>query len=138
MLSKIVSKVLVDKEVLGGRGEKVLFLIFMVLGLISGNMGKGVEAVDRSRGDGNTGDDICRTVRNVEEREVLDIIKGGPDRSRGWGILKLGRLRIDGLEDAGGDVEGAWVIPSVVRTLKDLEDGGGGVRNVLLVDVVKG
>jgi len=38
----------------------------------------------------------------------------------------------------GGDIERAWVIPIVVRTLKDLKDGGGGVCNVLLVDVVKG
>jgi len=50
----------------------------------------------------------------------------------------LGGLRVDGLEDMGSDVKGAWVIPSVVRTLKDLKDGGGGVRNVLLIDVVKG
>jgi len=50
----------------------------------------------------------------------------------------LGRLGVDGLEDAGGNVKRAWVIPSVVRALEDLKDGGGGVRNVLLVDVIKG
>jgi len=50
----------------------------------------------------------------------------------------LGGLRDDGLEDAGGDIKRTWVVPSVVRTLKDLKDGSGGVRNVLLVDVIKG
>jgi len=138
VLSKIVSKVLVDEGVLGGRGEKILFLIFMVLRLVCGNMGENVKASNWGGGDGGTGDDIGRTVRDVKEREVLDVIKGGPGRSGGWGILRLGRLRVDGLEDAGGDIERAWVIPSVVRTLKDLEDGSSGIRNVLLIDVVKG
>ena len=50
----------------------------------------------------------------------------------------MGRLGVDGLKDAGGDVKGTWVIPSVMRTLEDLEDGGSGVRNVLLIDVIKG
>jgi len=41
------------------------------------------------------------------------------------------------LEDAGGDIKRAWVIPSIMRTLKDLKDGSGGIRNVLLVNVIK-
>ena len=31
--------------------------------------------------------------------------------------MELGRLGDDGLEDAGGDVEGAWIVPSIVRAL---------------------
>jgi len=117
MLSKIVSKVLVDEGVLGGRGEKVLFLIFTILRFIEGDMGESVKAVDGGRGDGGASDNILWAVWDVKKREVLDVVKGGPDRSGRWGILKLGRLRVDGLEDAGGDVERAWVIPSIVRAL---------------------
>jgi len=138
MFSKIVSKVVMDKGVLGGRGKKVFFLVFSVLRLVGGDVGKDVKTINWGGGDGGAGDDIIRAVRDVKKREVLDVVKGGPDRSGRWGILELGRLRVDGLEDAGGDIEGAWVIPSVVRTLKDLEDGGGGVHNVLLVNVIKG
>ena len=42
------------------------------------------------------------------------------------------------MEDAGSDIERTWVVPSVVRALEDLKDGGGSVCNVLLVDVIKG
>jgi len=38
----------------------------------------------------------------------------------------------------GSNVKGTWVVPSVVRALEDLKDGGGGICNVLLVDVIKG
>jgi len=138
VFSKIVSKVLMDKRVLGGRGEKVLFLVFAILRFVGGDVSEDVETDDWGGGDGGTGDDIVGTVRDVEEGEVFNVVKSGPGRSGRWGILELGRLGLDGLEDAGGDVEGAWVIPSVVRALKDLKDGGGGVRNVLLIDVIKG
>jgi len=130
VLSKIVSKVLVDKGILGGCGEEVLFLIFTILGFIEGNMGKGLEVVDRGRGDGGTSDNILWAVRDIEEREVFNVVKSRPDELRG--------LRDDGLEDAGGDVKRTWVIPSVVRALKDLKDGSGGICNVLLVNVIKG
>ena len=138
MFSKIISKVLVDKGVLGGHGEEVFFLVFSVLGLVGGDVGEDVKTKDGSGGDRSTGDDIGGAVRVVEEGKVLDVVKGGPDRSGRWGILKLGGLRDNGLEDAGGDVEGAWIVPSIVRALEDLEDGGSGVRNALLVDVIKG
>jgi len=137
MFSKIVSKVLMDKGILSGCWEEVLFLVFTVLGLVGGDMGKDVKTKDRGGGDGGTGDDIGRAIRDVEG-EVFDVVEGGPDRSGRWRIPKLGGLRDDGLEDAGSDVKRAWVIPSVVRALEDLKDGGSGVRNVLLVDVVKG
>jgi len=138
VLSKIVSKVLVDEGILGRRREKVLLLVFTILGFVGGDVGEDVEAGDRGGRDGGTGDDIVGTARDVEEGEVFNVVKSGPGRSGRWGILELGRLGVDGLEDTGGDVEGAWVIPSVVRALKDLKDSGGGVRNVLLIDVVKG
>jgi len=38
----------------------------------------------------------------------------------------------------GSDVKRAWIVPSVVRTLKDLEDGGSSIHNVLLVNIIKG
>jgi len=138
VFSKIVSKVLVDVGVLGGRGEEIFLLVFTVLGFVSGDVGEDVETEDGGGRDGGTGDDIVGAVRDVEEGEVFNVVLSGPNRSGRWGILELGRLGVDGLEDAGGDVEGAWVIPSVVRALKDLKDGSGGVRNVLLIDVVKG
>jgi len=138
VLSKIVSKVLVDEGVLGGCGEKVFLLVISVLGLVGSDMGKDVKTKNWGRGDRGTGDNICRAVRDVEEGEVFNVIKSGPDRSGRWRILELGGLRDDRLEDISGDVKRAWVIPSVVRTLKDLKDGGGGVHNILLIDVVKG
>ena len=52
--------------------------------------------------------------------------------------MEFGGLRDNGLEDAGGDVERTWVVPSVVRALEDLKNCGGGICNVLLVDVIKG
>ena len=138
MLSKIVSKILVDVGVLGGRGEEILFLVFTILGLVGGDVGKDVKTEDGGGRDGGTSDDIGRTVRDVDKGEVFDVVKGGPDRSGRWGILELGRLSVNGLEDVGGDVKRTGVIPGVVRALEDLKDGGSGVCNVLLIDVIKG
>jgi len=137
---KIVSKVLVDKGILGGRREKILFFVFTILGFIEGDMGEGIEAMDGGRGNGGTGNNVLRAVGDVEKWEVFNIIKSSPDRSGRWGILELGGLRSrgDGLEDMGSDVKGAWVVPSIVRALKDLKDGSGGICNVLLIGVVKG
>ena len=138
MLSKIISKVVMDKRVLGGRREEILFFVLTVLGFMGGDVGEDVKTNNWGRGDGGAGDDIGGTVRDVKEWEVLDVVKGRPVRSGGWGILEFGGLRGDGLKDMGGDVKRTWVIPSVVRALKDLKDGGSGVCNVLLIDVVKG
>jgi len=104
MFSKIISKVLMDKGVLGGCGEEILFLIFAVLGFVGGDVGKDVETINWGGGDRGTGDNIIGAIRDVKKRELLDIVKGGPDGSRRWGILELGRLRVDGLEDVGGDI----------------------------------
>ena len=71
MFFKIVSKVLVDKGVLGGHGEEILFLVFTIGQLVGGDMGKDVKTKDGGRGDGSTGDDVSQAVRDIEEGVVL-------------------------------------------------------------------
>ena len=138
MALRISSKDSFNEGVLGGGGKEILLLVFTVLGLVGGDVSKDVKTDNWGGGDGGASDDVSGTVGDSKKREVLNVVKGGPDGSGRWGMLELGRLRVDGLEDAGSDIEGAWIVPSVVRTLEDLEDGGGGVRNVLLIDVIKG
>jgi len=111
MLSKIVSKVLVDVGVLGGHREKIFLFVFMVLGFVGGDVGEDIETEDGGGRDGGTGDDIGRTVWNVEEGVVLWVVKDWPSEFGGWGTGD------DGLEDAGSDVERAWIVPSIVRAL---------------------
>jgi len=132
MALRISSKDSFDEGVLGGGGKEVLLFVFSVLELVGGNVSKGIKAVDGSRGDGGTGDNVGRAVQDVEEGVIFRVVKDGPSELGGWGTGD------DGLEDAGGDIKRAWVVPSVVRALEDLKDGGGGIRNVLLVDVIKG
>ena len=124
---------------MGGRGEEVLFFVLMVLGFVSSDVGEDVKTINWGRRDGGASDNIVGTVRGVE-REAFDVVESGPDGSGGWGIPELGRLRsgVDRLEDTSGDAKGTWVVPSVVRALEDLKDGGGGIRNILLVDVIEG
>jgi len=105
-------------------------LVFVVLRLVGGDVGEDVKTGNWGRGDGGAGDDIVRAVRDIEEGEVFNIVKSGPN--------EFGGLGDDRLKDISGNVERAWIIPSVVRALEDLKDGGGGVHNVLLIDVVKG
>jgi len=124
--------VLVDKGVLGGHWEKVFLLILTVLGLVGGNVGEDVKANNWGRGDRSTSDDISGAVRDVEEGVILWVVKDRPGKFGGWGTWD------NGLENMGGDVERTWVVPSVVRALEDLKDGSCSVRNVLLIDVVKG
>jgi len=104
---------------LGGCREEVLFLVFTILRFVEGNMGKGIKAIDGGRGNRGTGNNVLRAVGDIEKWEVFNVVKGGPDRSGRWGILELGGLRSggDGLEDTGGNVKGAWVVPSIVRAL---------------------
>jgi len=71
VLSKIVSKMLVDERVLGGRREKVLFLVLPILGFVEGDVGEGLKTEDRGGGDGGTSDDICGAVGDVEEGVIL-------------------------------------------------------------------
>jgi len=103
VFSKIVSKVLVDERVLGGRGEKVLFLIFTILGLMGSDMSKDVKADNWGGRDGGTSDNVHGAVGDVEEGVIFRVVKGGPSELGGWGTGD------DGLEDAGGDVKRACV-----------------------------
>ena len=139
MFSKIVSKVVMDKRVLGGCREEVLFFILTVLGFVGGDVGEDIKTIDWGGGDWGASDDIIGAVGGVE-RKTFDIVESGPDRSGGWGILELGGLRsgVDRLEDMSSDVKRAWIVPSVVRTLKDLKDGGSGVGDILLIYVIEG
>jgi len=130
--SRISSKDSFDEGVLGGGRKEVLLLVFTVLGLVGGDVSKDIKTDDWGGGDGGTGDNVHGAVRDVEKGVIFWVVKNGPSELRGWGTGD------DGLENAGGNVKRAWVIPSVVRALEDLKDGGGGIRNVLLVDVIKG
>jgi len=129
---RISSKDLFDEGVLGGGGEEILLLVFTVLGLVGGDVSEDVKADDWGGRDRGTSDDIGGAVRDVEEGVLFRVVKDGPSELWGWGTGG------DGLEDTGSDVKRAWVIPSVVRALEDLKDGGGGVCNVLLIYVIKG
>jgi len=138
MLSRIISKVLVDKGVLGGCGKEVFFFIFAIGGLVGRDVGKDIKTIVWGGGDGSAGDNISGAIRDIEEGEVFNVIKGGPVDSRRQGVLGFRGLRDNRLEDVEGDVKWTWVVPSIVRALEDLEDGSSGVRNVLLVNVIKG
>ena len=121
-----------DEGVLSGRGKEIFLFIFAVLGLVGGDVSEDVKTDDWGRRDRGTSDDIGGAVWDVEEGVLFRVVKDGPSELWGWGTGG------NGLEDMGGDVKRAWVVPSVVRALEDLKDGGGGIRNVLLVDIVKG
>ena len=132
MALRISSKDLLDKRVLGGCRKEVFLFVFAVGGLVGGDVGKNVKTIVWGRGDRSTGDNVSRAVRDVEEGVVLRVVKDRPGELRGWGMWDKG------LEDMGSDVKRTWIVPGVVRALEDLKDGGGGVRNVLLVDIIKG
>ena len=132
MALRISSKDSFDERVLGGGGKEVLLFVFTVLGLVGGDVSEDVKTENWGGGDGGASDNIRGAVWDVGEGVVFQVVKGGPSKFGGWGA------RDDGLEDAGSDVKRTWVVPSVVRALKDLKDGGSGVHNVLLVDVIKG
>jgi len=134
MLSKIVSKVLVDKGVLGGRGEKVLFLVLPILGFVEGDVGKGFKTEDGGGRDRGTSDNVCGAVGDVEEWVVLWIVKDRPGELGGWGTW-------GNRSGCWGSVSikiGTWEIPSIVVRVEDFEDSSGSVSDVLLVDVIKG
>ena len=134
VFSRIESKVLVHKGILGGRWEDILLLVVTVLGLVSGDVGEEFEVIGWGGGDGGTGDDIGGRVGDVEERVILDVVKGGPDKLWRWGARRG--------SDWGGGAEGVgtrtWVVPGVEVRVENLKDGGGGVGDVLLVNVIKG
>jgi len=80
-----MSKVLVDIRVLGRCREKVLFLVFTILGLVGSDVHKDIKASDWGGRDRGTGDNVGRTVRDVEEGVVLWVIEDRPSELRGWG-----------------------------------------------------
>jgi len=132
--SRISSKDSFNEGVLGGCGKEVLLLVFMVLGLVGGDMGKDVKADNWGGGDGSTGDDICGAVWDVEEGVIFQVVKDRPGKLRGWGTW-------DKRSRCWGSVSvkiGTWEIPSVVVGLEDFKDSGGGISNILLVYVIKG
>ena len=73
-----------DEGVLGGRREEVLLLVVSVLRLVGSDVGKKVEVVGWSRGDRGAGDNVGRGVGDIEERKVLDVVKGGLDELWRW------------------------------------------------------
>ena len=109
-------------------------LVVTVFGLVGGDVGEEFEVVGRSGGDGGTGDNVGGGVGDVKEGEVLDVVKGRPDKLWRWGA----RGRSDGRGGTEGVCTWAWVVPSVEIGLEDLKDGSGGVSDVLLIDVIKG
>jgi len=134
VLSNIMSKVLVDKGILGGCGEEVLFLVFTILRFVEGDMGKGVKAIIWGGRDGSTGDNVSGAVRDVEEGVILWVVKDRPGELGGWGMW-------DKRSGCWGSVSikiRTWEIPSIVIRLKDFKDGGGSIGDVLLVYVIKG
>ena len=70
---------------MGGRGKEVLFLVFMILGLMGGNVSEDVKADDWGRGDRGTGDNIHGAVGDVKEGVFFWVVKDGPSEIRGWG-----------------------------------------------------
>jgi len=108
---RISSKDLFNEGVLGGGRKEVLLLVFMVGGFVGGDVGEDVKTIVWNGGDGSTGDDVSWAVRDVEEGVVLWVVKDRPSEFGGWGTGD------NGLEDTGGDVKRAWVIPSIVRAL---------------------
>jgi len=132
--SRISSKDLIDKGVLGGRWEEVFLFVFTVLGFVEGDMGKSVKAVDGSGGDGGTGNNVGRAVRDAEEGVILWVVEDRPGKLRGWGTW-------DKRSGCWGSVSvkiGTWEIPSIVVRLEDFEDGSSGIGDVLLIYVIKG
>jgi len=108
--------------------------VFTVLDFVEGDVGKGVQAVDGSRGDGGTGDNVSRAVGDVKEGVILWVVKDRPGELRGWGMWDE-RSRCWGFVSVK---IGTWEIPSIVVRLEDFKDGGGSVGDVLLIYVIKG
>jgi len=83
--SRISSKDLFDKGVLGGGGKEVLLLVFTVLGLVGGNVSKDVKTDNWGGGDGGTGDKVRGAVGDVEEGVIFRVVKDRPGELGGWG-----------------------------------------------------
>jgi len=134
VLLRIVSKVLVDKRVLGGRREEVLFLVFTILGFVGGDVSEDVKTKDRGGGDRGAGNDISGAVRDIKEGVVFRVVKDRPSELGGWGMG-------DKRSGCWGPVRvkiWTWEIPSVVVRLENFKDSGGSVSDVLLIYVIEG
>ena len=108
--------------------------VFTVLGFMEGDVGEGVKAVNGSRGDGDTGDNVSGAVRDAGEGVILRVVKDRPGKLRGWGMW-------DKRSGCWGSVSvkiRTWEIPSIVVRLENFENGSGGVGDVLLIYVIKG
>jgi len=134
VLSKIVSKVVIDKRVLGGCGKEILFFILTVLGFMGGDVGKDIKTNNWGGGDRGAGDDIGGTVRDVEEGVILRVVKDRPGELGGWGTWD----KRSGCWGSVGVKIGTWEIPSIVVRLEDFKDGGSSIGDVLLVYIIKG
>jgi len=132
MFSRISSKDLIDKRVLGGRWEEVLLFVFLVLRFVGGDVGKDVETDDGGGRDGGTGDDVCGAI--WDEGVVLWVVEDGPSKFGGWGT----RGKEHGRWGSESVNRGTWEVPSIVVGLKDFKDGGGGVGDILLIYVIEG
>ena len=131
--SRIESKVLVDKRVLGGRREDILLFVVTILGFVSGDVGEELKVIGGSGGDGGTGDNVGGRVGDVKEGVVFWVVKSGPDKFWRWGA----RRGSDRRWEAIGEGVRAGVIPGVKVRIENFKDGGGGVGDVLLINVIK-
>jgi len=85
VFSRIVSKVLVDKGVLGWQGEFTILFKEMEVVFMVDDVGKDTKFVADDGRQGYASDDIGRAVWDVEERVVLLVFKSGPDKLGTWG-----------------------------------------------------
>jgi len=134
VLSKIVSKVVIDKGVLGGRREEVFLLVLTVLGLVGSDVGKDVKTDNWGGGDRGAGDNIIGAVGDVEEGVILWVVEDRPGKFGGWGTG-------DKRSGCWGSVHiklRAWEVPSVVVRLEDFKDGSSSIGDILLIYVIKG
>jgi len=83
--SRISSKDSFDEGVLGGGGKEILLFVFMVLGLVGGNVSKDIKTDDWGGGDRGTGDGVCGAVGDVEEGVIFWVVKGRPGELGGGG-----------------------------------------------------
>ena len=113
MASRISSKDLLDERVLGGCRKEVFFFVFMIGGLVGGDVGEDIKTIVWGGGDGSTGDNVGGAVRDVEEGVIFWVVKDRPGELRGWGMW-------DKRSRCWGSVSvkiGTWEIPSIVVRL---------------------
>jgi len=85
MLSRIYSKDLLDKGVLGRWGKEVVLFEKTEVLLVVDGVSKDVEIGTEDRGRGCASDDVLGTIGDVEEGVVFNVFEGWPDKLWGWG-----------------------------------------------------